>query len=55
MMMNEMNNPQNSSNSLLKYYVGKFADNKNKELELENEKLREELRRLKEKNNLSLN
>jgi len=49
------NNPQNSSNSVLKYYISKYAHNKNKELELENEKLREELRKLKEKNNLNLN
>ena len=50
----EMNNLENEDTSILKYYLNKYTKGRNEEMEKENEKLREELRILKEENNLGL-
>ena len=51
----EMNNLENDESSLLKYYTNKFTRERNIDLECENERLKEELKELKEKNELGFN
>jgi hypothetical protein len=53
---NNQNSENNEkSNSLMQYYVDQYTQEKNKVLESENQKLREELKLLREKNNLKFN
>lgn len=53
--LDELNKIQNYETHLMKYFLMQYTKDKNRNLQEENKKLREELDDLKKKNNLNLN